>query len=625
MLLTALAMLGFVVHLHRRFAWPVETIPLPLAAGAITALYAAGLAGHLAAGMYVIVGGGLALGLIELRRGGLTAAASDLATPALLTFALVVILLVWRLHAAVFIGWDEFSHWGLTSKLIVDTDALIGRESAVLLKDYPPGSALFHYLVMWGTGFSEAGSYIAHAVLALSAITALLAGARWPTVLTTMVFGYLGLFTLGRGLQTLDVDHIVALFFGCSLGSYFLSRDPGRALRVVPVLFALPLLKSVGMLLSIFVAGCVITDRLLGRRLSRRDVVVMILLALAPVVASRSWKHHSESIGAATTFPLSLSTARIADSFSNDRATPRDRLTIERFREALGALPISAARTNGPFRQAARRFVGMTGEAPGLSARSWTILLVVLAAAVIVIQPTRRDRWRLLPATAWLVACGICYTFGLLLLYLYSFTEYEGVRLASFGRYLGIFFFGVAIIMFAWAANGLSGTGWRRKASGLVLGGLTLVFFYAAPGESLRFAIMGPHGISGMRATVKEAVAPVVARAAPEDRIYLVWQATNGFEHFMGRFEVAPRIANRSCWSLGTPRYDGDVWTCSIPPDRWAEVLREYDFVVLGRVDDTFWTEFGELFPRHRSEGVYRVEKMGPKNTTQLIPFEDLR
>ena len=621
-LLLAAAMLGYAVSLHRRWGWPLETLPFALTAASIAVLYGAGLAGILSLGVWGIIAGGLILGLLEFTRGGWKRPAIHTVPPGILMYALLLIAVTLRLQGAAFHGWDEFSHWGLTSKIVIQNHGLVTSDSPVLFKDYPPGSALFHYLLSAGTSFSETRIYVAHAVLALSALAALFVGSGWVGIIATVLFGYFSLYTFSHGLQSLDVDHIVGLFFGCGLGSYFLSRDPDRLTRLIPVAFALPLLKSVGLLLAIFMVGAAITDRLLSGHPSRRQMIVMLLLVLAPITASQTWSRHVKSLNAAPTFPMKISVSGIRDSFSAARSSDRDRATIDAYRAALTSTVVSPRRNNGPF-EAVLRAVGLGHwNGTGLSARTWAILFGLFALAIVAVQPDRSSVQRGLSWIAWLALCGVCYAFGLLVLYLYSFAEYEGVRLASFGRYFGIFFLAAGLTVFTWALEATSRGARRSAVSQFMVAGLVLLMVYSAPNAALRFIWVGPSGLTEVRSQVRTALQPAVTRTQTTDRVFTIWQGSTGFEFYVGRYELAPRVTNTGCWSVGTPRFEGDVWTCPKSPEQLRRMLENFDVLVLGRVDEKFWAEFGELFPTGGRGRVFRVAKATGPHQIQLVPSE---
>ena len=609
-----LAIVGYGLVLRRQFAWPVEGVPLALAAGLVGILYLWGLAGLLRPGSYLIVAVGLCLFVFSLARTDWAWRHVRQISPALVVFTVLAAAVSWRLQDAEFAGWDEFSHWGLASKVLIQTHALATTDSPILFKDYPPGSALFHDLLSLGSGFSESRMYFAQAILVLAALTALCVGASWPGALATFAFGYFGLFAFAKGIQSMDVDHLVALFFGCGLGSYFLSRDAGRVARLVPVVFALPLLKNVGLLLAVFMVCAAIADQLLTGRPSRRQMVVILLLAIAPFAASRTWSRHVKALRTPATFSLEISAGSVRNSFSADRSSARDRATIAAFRRALTTTPVGPLRVSQEI--GLRKFKLPNLNGAGLTVAAWALVFGLVAATLLAVQPDRLARVRMLSSSFWLAACGVCYAFGLLVLYLYSFSEYEGVRLASFARYFGILFLGVGLIVLAWALSGSRNGGWRGAVCKGVVAGLAVGMAYEAPEAAVLFALEPSPNIRDQRRHIQQVLRPALSRAGRGNRVFMVWQGSTGFELYAGRYEAVPVATNLGCWSLGSPRFAGDVWTCRLSPDQWAAMLENFEFVVLGRTDQAFWDDYGGLFKGSRNAAVYKVVK--PEPTARL-------
>jgi len=68
---------------------------------------------------------------------------------------------------------------------------------------------------------------------------------------------------------------------------------------------------------------------------------------------------------------------------------------------------------------------------------------------------------------------------------------------------------------------------------------------------------------------------------------------------------------NKGCFDIGSQRFPDDVWTCAMSVDQMRDVLRDYDFVLLGPVDEIFWREFGVLFAGRRDSTFFEVDKSG--------------
>ncbi len=81
-----------------------------------------------------------------------------------------------------------------------------------------------------------------------------------------------------------------------------------------------------------------------------------------------------------------------------------------------------------------------------------------------------------------------------------------------------------------------------------------------------------------------------------EDNMYLVSQGDSGFCYFVIRFNVRPKALTASLgWSLGEPRYDGDIWTRDVScEDLHEELLANYDYLAIFSKDDGFIEDYGK-------------------------------
>lgn len=592
------AIAGYAAWLVWELDWPAETVFLPLFAAIISLLYVGAFVGILfwATGAVVLAGVALAVRVAWRSLDG------SLARPRLnvgvISFLAAVVLVGWRLRHAAFLGWDEFSHWGLASREIILNHALPGRVSPVLLRDYPPAASLFHYFVAVGD-LSEPTLYRAHALLALSALAALCGrGRRWLAPVT-VVFGYFGLYAFCRGFQTLDVDHLVALFFGCGLGAYFVWDDDSRILRLIPVVFVLPLLKAVGLLLAILLVGIVGCDRWFAHDRRSGTRVSLALLVLAPILASASWSAHVRHLAAPTSFPIRPSASAVIDALSPEPLSPRARATRAAFSDALRTLPVGPDRLEEPARAGPSALPSWT-----LTTREW-LAAFVIAAGVLAAALGAGQRRRFAVCLGGLAVCVVAHLGGLLFLYLFSFSEYEGVRLASFGRYVGLLMFGLALVTFAWMAKALDTPGSRVPLVYACLAATTVGMLVTAPAEAFRFGRDGALPLQPIRRQAQELLAPLLPYIALDGHVYVVVTGTGGYEALLARYELSPRLINADCWSLGPPRFQGDVWSCALTAAEWAQRLQDYDYVVLGITDDRFWQDYGELFNGRRDVRLY--------------------
>ncbi len=603
---------GWFLFLAGTTPWPTAALPLFITSSTIAVLYAFSLAGLLLPGAWLLAGLGFALGIAGLirEREHPKDYFAKLLEPGPAIFFLLAVPLWLLLSGTHYSSWDEFSHWGFIAKEIVLRNALPPLESALRFKDYPPATALFQYYVVFFTGWSEGATAFAQALLLLSAAAALLQGSSWKQgtrLAATISLAYLLLLIFNYKPQSLYVDHVLGFLFGAAIASCLMTDSGGyrTLIRLLPTLLILPLIKAAGLLLALIAAAAIAADHLIGRAAANRQstgkliasLALAAVIILSPLLPAKSWNLRVKKLGLAKTFETKIALADIKNSFSA-AASERDRTTILNFKKALA------------------------GKQTGRSLPPVFLVSLLALAAFAAAGKEKRgtEKLRVRSAFLWLLAGFGVYASGLLALYLYSFSSYEGARLASFGRYMGVFFIGWSFVTAAFflrlpPAESRGVTVRRAKI---------LVILCAA--AALAAALAKKDGAEKIRLhkEIREKAAYALSVTPANSRIYVIWQGSDGFEPQVIAYELAPRVTSTrgGSWSLGKPYSQGDVWTVDITPGDWQGILKDYDLVMLGKADEVFWNRFGRLFEnpeKARNEYLFKVTVKNGKVKLQSL------
>ncbi|KPA32792.1 putative membrane protein [Leptospira interrogans] len=238
---------------------------------------------------------------------------------------------------------------------------------------------------------------------------------------------------------------------------------------------------------------------------------------------------------------------------------------------------------------------------------------MVFGIAAIVIETRRQERRIAIVGFLTMFLGYTVYSFGLLLMYLYSFGSYEGTRVASFTRYMGIFLLAWTVVTWGFM---LSTGEQKEKNSPKIVQGLFVIFIlFLTPIKSALFALTQPKPLP-VRMEIKKILSNTIPNLKRGERVYVIWQNTTGFEPWIISYELSPRNSTSvasSGWSLGRPYYEGDVWTSDIDPKTWSEnILVNYDFLLLASVDEYFWSRYASVFKSTlnlKSNKLFRVVK----------------
>ncbi|EMK10232.1 MULTISPECIES: hypothetical protein [Leptospira] len=616
-----LSFYGYLIFLIRYSKWSTASMPLFIISTGIIVLFASGFLDLLQPTLWCFIGLGICLGFISLcaARKNLIQLLTSLLEPGPVIFFLLACFFYIKLSGALFEGWDEFTHWGFSAKEMFHLNSFTKANSPLMFKSYPPGTALFQYWITKSIGWSEGNTYWAQSLLVLAGAVAILEGLtwrQWIRIILTLNVVFLAVFIFGYSLQSLYVDHVLGFLCGASVISCIRSNTsaPITIVRLLPTLFILPIIKAVGLMLGIFIAIIFVFDQIfkeknifsVSKPLKKKLIFgfLVILILATPIISARIWGWHVKKSGFSQVFETSFSISQIKKSFSSTEATDRDKETISTFKKAFQTYQINPENVLQIF---SRRFVLK------LTPLKSSLFLMVFGIAAIVIETRRQERRIAIVGFLTMFSGYTIYSFGLLLMYLYSFGSYEGTRVASFTRYMGIFLLAWTIV--TWGFMLSTGEQKEKNSPKIVQGLLVIFILFLTPIKAALFAFTKPKPLP-VRMEIKKILSNTIPNLKRGEKVYVIWQNTTGFEPWIVSYELSPRnstsVAN-SGWSLGLPYYEGDVWTSDIHPKTWSEnILVNYDFLLLASVDEYFWSRYASIFKptlNLKSNKLFRIVK----------------
>jgi hypothetical protein len=587
-------------------------ISLPTAVFGITAvLYTFGLFNLLLVGFWVVLAAISVATLVSfallIKDRELLSHLKSLLSPGLaifVSFALFSFLLTRGMQLS---SWDEFSHWGTIVKATFLFDA-VGPYNPVELgfRSYPPSLSLFEYFVTkLGGAWLEGNIFWAYQLIIWSLFTPFLSQLTWRrwghlfAVVPLVFVAPLGFF---NSLNVTLIDPLLGMLFGYALAIAYVGNilQWRLTLHVGLAVFMLTLAKDAGSFMAALVVVLYIV-RLLGARKTspeewswKRFAILGSIPTLSLVASNQSWS--------------GLVRARVE--------TPAFQNPID-----IGAF-FGALRGEGPayWQEILSTFGFGVSNYPinndGALAIPQLQLIVLFAIVIATFEwlVSRRMGRRFGLASLGIVTIGaVVYTYGLLVLYLFRFGEYEAVRLASYERYLGTYWAGIALfvaLITIWlvAGSNTSQTVSGAKTEGtaeLVVAGVILVSLFAlSPVQKLSEFFASPNAYSSQVRAQFEPVLEQVKKTgiAPGDKVWIIAQHTTGFEYFVLRYELLDNSVNDPDWSIGSRYNEEDVWTSPKTQAEWASELKDYDYVLVYVASESFVDEFGGLF--EESQGI---------------------
>ena len=577
-----------------------ETIALTTGS-IILFMFVCGTAGLLKLSVYLVLGAALALAGLSaarlIRKKEFRASLAPFFTPAFLAFCLVYLLLLHVHYGRLLFEWDEFTHWGDVVKAMCHTDAFsTSPESHSLFQSYVPGVALFQYLmekiamILPGGIFVDWRLYFACHLLPFIFLLPFFTVRKWryfPAVMFIfLLIAYAPSLLTAQYLITIYVDGIVGLIAGAGFAFLFTKKMTRFSCAHLWVHCALlVLIKDVGIL---FAGAIGIAFLISGIRKStdRKKLAAMLGLTVAAIALPELlWEisirvHHAE-----TNFRQPVDPGILFRLITGQEESYR------------AGIPAACYKKLMTTRIGLEGVVRPVTSYPALAA----ILAVLLFAARkcwSAIDPEGKRRQR---TTAWTMAAVlVIYCLGLPLMYIFRFGPSGAVRLPSFDRYISIVF-GCFIVMvmllFAAAVQERP----KRLIAGF--GAFLLVgILVVNPSTTLKYLnkerLSDTEDIQDRNSTLVNAMLDLAN--GEEKHVWIIGQETNGYDYWAIRYGIRPCNGELNVgWSIAANTdhlYPDDQWTIQISAEEWKEKLKDYDYVLIFRANDSFREDYGALF-----------------------------
>lgn len=571
-IIVCLSLLGYCLALTRFSKWPVEYTPFFVISTVITLLYCFAYWGVLKSGADAILILGSLLFLASpifllQQKNQLWEKYFTPGSIISIGFLGLFALLAYHAH---FSKWDEFTQWGPHSKLIFYHNGFFTKSDVTVLKSYPPGSALFQYLFFCVSSYSEGTAYVAQCILMMAPLSILIHKYKWQSwqkaliAYASVLLVFLLLHVEIGPNESLYMDDAVGIYFGMSMVAYFASqKNTGVILYLIPTIATLSLLKTKLYPLTLMALFVILIDQLIVNR--KNIILKMLALITLPITVyliTHSWHHYLSTIDTPLARQLHLTFTQIKNTFFAPTGSFSHAVIINYFKGLKLAI-------------------------------LFLVSIFSLNIITFFLYQNKSQKVTLAAACITLLLGFIAFTFGLLLMYLFTFTPYEAVNHASMSRYLNIYYIGWSLVALYFLFDAIRYFGKKYIEN-------IFVFCIAA---GLLFFVFHPHqnNISQLRQPITKITNAIKKVTRPNDKIFSIWQNSTGFERAIMVYELTPRKPNLGCVSFGKPYNKHDIWTCNVNPKKLQQQLHGFDYLLLAYSDKNFWSHYQSIIPKHNT------------------------
>lgn len=591
----------------------------------IVTLYLFGLAGIMSIGVYVVVAasiGALGFCMWGLIKGFIKKEffLNNVFTPGFAVFCFFFAFVCYVHRGRMLIEWDEFSHWGRAVKNMYIFDAFGNHPDATtMFPGYPPATALFQYFWMKIYGYIEPNFFRSMNILYFSLVLPVFKNIGWKNIkmvpFIMIIIFIIPIYLYSGFYNEIYVDAILGILVAYILFVYFTEKSFNISffINLTLALFVLSLVKASGFGLAIIGALIITFDLIIRTRnfakanrqignktfkyrinnmLASKSVRISATAFFVPVISNYSWsiyRHFTDTVFAWRTVS-NINTSAIIELLKRE-SDPYRYETIKNFIIAFFSNSIPVGNTSFTYSQ-------------------WALLITVV---VLFWRSKSKELFgnKLRSCLLGLLIGGVMYTASLAILYTFTFSEYEAIRLASFSRYINTYLLAVICLfscIFVYYENENDKPQKRGKPikKTAVYLSILLFFFNFNPVLDL---LATPS--MGQRSEITISRISLLPLNYKTDNIYYIFQNSTGYQKYVAEYEMTPIRVNGS-WSIGTPYYDGDIWTKNISCNEWLEILKSsFTYVYLEYIDEQFTEEFGAAFEhieQIQSQSLYRVE-----------------
>lgn len=520
-------------------------------------------------------------------------------TPGLLVYIIFWNISIYLNRGRVLSSWDEFSHWGLIVKNMFHFDSYgTNPETILLFRGYPPFTAIFEYFFLQiKQVFIESDIIIAMNILYSSLVLPIFHNIDWKKGLSKLLIYIPLLFVMPTVLNkdfytTIYVDTILGVFMAYVLYSYFLYKEEKvKYISIGLGIIALPLIKSAGTGLAIFIFLIILIDLLCyqkiyktGKANIKKYILILGIIILCLLLGKYSWDIHLKITNTKEAWNISSITFENITKLLSGEGKEYQYTVVKNFIKNFFATPLNIS-------------IG--------SMTSLGMILVYILYSIFMISTIKKsgieDSKKYKIVSLMLIICYILYLLSLMVLYIFTYSEYEAVRLASYDRYSYIFLTGMFLFNTYVILESFNGIKQDKQTAIILITILAMITSYYVTNRIIHKDNF-IETAQEMRNNYND-ITKYKSILTQKDKIYYISCNSTGFDTHISRFDMIPyRTENVlgvfGSWSLGKPRYEGDIWSADIDIQSWNDILlnQEFTYVYIFKADEIFTQTYGDLF-----------------------------
>lgn len=570
----------------------------------IILIYLFGLFGYLKLGVYAFITISIVLFLSSLilyfKNKDKKKIIRNIITPGLLLFLIMNVVIWYFERGRMFLSWDEFSHWGSSIKsMFYINDFATSPKADLMFQSYPPAMTIFQYMFMVIKGdFIEYYAYFSYCIFCISLILPFTKNLKWNNIIKIIFYFFIILLVptliANNFYSCIYIDTALGLTFGFIV-SYIISKKEKYSkfdiILICMSFIILILQKDTGLFLALIAFLIFAIDILFFKnkvkikkeniRKILKNTIIIALPILAILFAKLSWKYSITVNHATVMFSGKYDIKEIIQILLGNNTTYR-MTVLQNF--------VSACFTEIIF----KNIISLNCIQLGIA---FSIVFVIISK---ICKSNKREN-----TFFTIVILGlVTYLFGLMITYMYKFHETEALALASFARYLKIYFTGIVFIFSTVLIN-------KANIDNKTIIIFTLILAMFSPLGEIKDLRKTAYSSINKRNLYVEEANKIKSVVKPEEKLYFIdiQNPDMGYRHWIQKLNLKPiNVTTKLGFNITAFEEKSTSYLDYVPPEKLNQLLlNEYDYVYISGVDENFKLGYSSLFDNITENSLYKI------------------
>lgn len=499
--------------------------------------------------------------------------------------------------------WDEYSHWGVMAKEMFRMDRYYYLDECSLMrhKDYPPFTTILEYLWCCLCGnYKERHLYNAKIIFSLSLFLPILSYfferisnnkktiQRYCFLLSATLFLLIVSIctTIGEAsfYRTIYVETVLASLFLFGIYIVLYDNKPSAFTLIRNTVFfsSFLLVKQVSIVFVLLLILLIFSVQIkeYGKNFYKTNHYILVLICELgiPYLLITIWNQIVSNTVEYIQFKTSNVTLQnIMELFTGNAPAYRTQ-TLHNFFEALIKQPI----INKPC---------------SLSFVPIVLIIFILIIYLARSETNSQNRTSLYLLAFFELVCCICYSTFMLCTYLFGFSQYEAVSLASYNRYMSSMIYPFMILLAILSVVHCNNKFFKNRINTSINLITLLIIIILIPKATLIHEFT-PGILCDNTSNVFYSDTKLITQHTPDNaKIFTIIQQDAGYIVNLLAYETTPRVYDRDYFSFGLPYSDSDVCTVNLTFDEMEQLISQYEYLYFCQVDEQFINTYQSLFP----------------------------